>query len=439
MVRYNPWQQAIHSEELSPAICAAAHIGSRISMIIFFSLILSCILGCKNEELFALQPLDTKPTTITLEDSGIEAFYIPSMPDTVKWGILPNASDKALITVPSGSIVVFDTLSHEGILEDQGRDPIGFFKDYGVDENYILRDAILIAESNLNHDFYADGPHIVTGPIAIENAMPGDVLKVEILSLKPRVPYGVISNRHGKGALPGEFPETKTPKQPIHQHAPEALGNVSIFTPIYYSKNIERWNGKLKNNENQKVSFPTAPFMGVMGVAPNTTDKVHSVPPDVHGGNIDVKDFQAGSTLYLPIFVPGALFYTGDPHMAQGNGEVALTALEHSIRVTFKLSLLKQASPEIPTGTESISRPFGETEKFWITMGFDPDLDEAMKQTVREAIAFLEKKLNMDRATALAYLSAATDFNVSQVVDKNKGIHALIRKEDFSKITEEWE
>lgn len=154
------------------------------------------------------------------------------------------------------------------------------------------------------------------------------------------------------------------------------------------------------------------------------------MPPGAHGGNIDVADLGIGSTLYLPVQVAGALFYVGDPHNAQGNGEVALTALELPQRATLRITLLKKGDARIP-GKE-LNQPFGETAKFWIPIGLNQDLDEAMKDSVRQSIKFLNHSLNMDRATALAYLSAASDFNVSQVVDRTKGVHALIRKSDFA-------
>jgi len=395
--------------------------------------------GCGDSNTFALQPLAKEPTVITIEDTGEEAIYIPSTPATIKWGRLPNATDEPLLTVISGALVVFDTLSHEGILEDQGRNPEKYFASHSIEKEYVLEDAIEIANSSISHNFYEDGPHIVTGPIAVEGAMPGDVLKVEVLNLEPRVPYGVISNRHYKGALPGEFPETPKPADPIHTHDPETLGNVSIFTPTEMDEDIDQWFGVLQNKFGKRVTFPAVPFMGIMGVAPNSKEPVHSVPPHFHGGNIDIKDLGVGATLYLPVFVAGGLFYTGDPHMAQGDGEVALTALEQSIRATFKLTLIRNNIAGTPAGSGELVQPFGETDKFWITMGFDRDLDEAMKKTVRESIRFLEEKLGMDRAVALAYLSAATDFNISQVVDGNKGIHALIRKADFATILEDEE
>jgi acetamidase/formamidase len=147
-----------------------------------------------------------------------------------------------------------------------------------------------------------------------------------------------------------------------------------------------------------------------------------------------VKDLGAGTTIYLPVFVPGANFYTGDPHMAQANGEVALTALEHSMRATFRFTLLKKGDRRIPSASGSLEKPLGETPHYWIAIGLNPDLDDAMKDAVREAIRFLSEVMGMDRAIAYAYLSAATDFNVSQVVDRTKGIHALIRKSDFRRV-----
>jgi hypothetical protein len=158
-----------------------------------------------------LQPLSDKPGKVSVAGLPEGVYYVPSTLETIKWGYLPNAATKPVLTVPTGATVVFDTVSHEGILEDQGRDPVKFFTSKGVPENMILDDARKIASSKLQHDFKKDGPHIVTGPVEIEGAEPGDVLKVDVLSVVPRVPYGVISNRHGKGALPGEFPENTSP------------------------------------------------------------------------------------------------------------------------------------------------------------------------------------------------------------------------------------
>jgi len=378
------------------------------------------------ENFNVLKQISDKPTQLKSGDYKGN-YYVPSTLDTITWGYLPNRDAKPVMSVASGSVVTFDTVSHEGLLEDQGRDAAKYFKSKGVKEDFILEEAKKITQSNLNHDFYKDGPHIVTGPIEIKGAQPGDILKVEVIKVEPRVPYGVISNRHGKGALAGEFP--KTPKQDNASAAhPERYGNVSVFTPI--EKNAKgEYEGVLKTDSGKSIRFPLEPFMGLMGVAANTSEQVHSVPPAMYGGNIDINELGAGSTVYYPVQVAGALFYTGDSHFAQGDGEVALTALEASARATFKFTLLKAGKDKIP-GKE-IVQPLAENAEFWITPGLDEDLDEAMKKSTREAIRFLNQEYGIDEATAYAYLSAATGFEVSQVVDKTKGIHAKIRKADF--------
>ena len=382
---------------------------------------------------FPLQPLADKPGPIVVKGHRGKVFYVPSTLATIKWGYLSNAADAPVLTVPSGATVIFDTLSHEGLLEDQGRNPVQYFASKGIPAHQVLKDAIAITQSDLPHDFAKDGPHIITGPVAVDGAEPGDVLKVDILSVVPRVAYGVISNRHGKGALPGEFPEGPKPESDASAQSPEKFHNVSVFTPIRRHRQ-GKWEAVMTNRQGETIAFPTAPFMGVMGVAAATDQPVHSVPPGVFGGNMDVKDLGAGTTVYLPVFVPGANFYTGDPHMVQANGEVALTALEHSMRATFRFTLLKKGDPRIPSASGSLEKPLGETPHYWIAIGLNPDLDDAMKDAVREAIRFLSEVMGMDRAVAYAYLSAATDFNVSQVVDRTKGIHALIRKSDFRRV-----
>lgn len=125
----------------------------------------------------------------------------------------------------------------------------------------------------------------------------------------------------------------------------------------------------MKNQDGSEATFPAALFMGVMGMAAATDEPVHSVPPGVYGGNVDINNLGPGSTVYLPVFVKGAQFYTGDPHMTQGDGEVALTALEHSMRASFRLTLLKKGDARIPSASGSLRKPFGETDRHWIATG----------------------------------------------------------------------
>ncbi len=389
------------------------------------SLSLSLCAGAQDRE-SALQPLADEPGQ--LADFGI---YIPSTVSTIRWGSLPNRNSLPIINVPSGSIVIFDTVSHEGILEDQGRNPVDYFAGHGISSQGVLDDARTIASSNIEHDFISDGPHIVTGPVAIDGAEPGDTLKIEVISLLPRVPYGVISNRHGKGSLPGEFPENNGPEIGANAANPALYNNVSVFTEIVDIDN--KSYAVLPGGNGEEIRFEINPFMGIMGVASNTTDTVNSVPPGEYGGNLDINELGVGSTLYLPVQVSGGLFYVGDPHYAQGDGEVALTALEAPLRATFRLTLLASGDPGIPN-RNSASQPFAETDDYWIPIGLDPDLDEAMKKAVREGVNFLSSYLGVDRAVAFAYMSAATDFEISQVVDRTKGVHGLIRKSDFTEV-----
>jgi len=355
--------------------------------------------------------------------------YVTSRPDTVQWGYLPNRDAKPIRTVRSGDLVTFDTVSHEGILEDQGRDPVEYFTRKGVDEDQIMDDATRIARSELPHDFVKDGPHIVTGPVHVQGARAGDVLRVDVVGLVPRAPYGVISNRHGKGALPNEMPLRPRPDPRADAQHPELFHNVSVFTPVRRIRG--EYRGVLPVSSRLRAEFAIDPFMGITGVALNTSDKVNSIPPTAAGGNLDIRDLTVGSTLYLPVFVPGAKFFVGDPHYRQGDGEVALTALEAPLRGTFRLTLLKKGSRAIPGGRGTLDMPFGENADFWMPVGLNVDLDEAMKQAVREAIAFLHGEHGMERAVAYAYMSAATDYVVSQVVDRTKGVHARISKAHF--------
>lgn len=367
----------------------------------------------------------------TSEDGTYESdYFLETNVDTVTWGRLPNKDSEPVLTVTSGSTVTIDTLSHEGILEDQGKDPVSYFTSKGVSEDMILDDAIEIAGSDLSHNFDEDGPHVITGPIYVEGAEAGDVLKVEVLSLTPRVPYGVISNRHYKGCLTEEFPENEGRLDGASADNPDAYNNVSIFTPI---KEINgEYYGYLDDGNGSELTFKLSPFLGTMGVAANSSEKASTVPPTRLGGNLDINELGVGSTLYLPIDVDGALFYTGDPHFAQGDGEVALTALEGSLRATVRLTVIKNDTDEVPGVNDGFDMAFGETEDYWIPIGLNEDLDEAMKMSVRESIDFLSEEFGLDRALSYAYLSAGTDYEVSQVVDKTKGIHALIEKADFS-------
>lgn len=320
----------------------------------------------------------------------------------------------------------------------------------------MLSDAVAVARDyrRTPRDFDADGPHVITGPVFVEGARPGDVLKVETLSAVPRVPYGVVSSRHGKGALgrtasgappAGIALDEVMPPPATDGRAtgdPARYGNVSVFTPV--RDGADGPEGYLAFGEGQEVSFGLRPFMGTMGVAhaaaaAENAPALNSIPPTLGGGNIDIRLLGPDSAFYLPVRAEGALFHVGDPHLAMGDGEVALTALEGSLRATFRLTVCRPGEGTAPS--VAFGHPFGETPDAWVPIGLsDPDgsiggqqgdLDVAMRRAVVNALDFLQEDRGMDRATAYAYLSAAADFAVSQVVDRTVGVHGVIPKAHF--------
>ena len=339
--------------------------------------------------------------------------YLPSTLDHVLWGRLPCAADRPVITIDPGSELVVDTISHEGILEDQGRDPAAYFGTYGVQG--VLDDAIALAASEHPRTWGVDGPHVTTGPIEVQGAKVGDLLAIRVLETTPRVPYGVISNRHGRGALPGEYPLDA-----------EVF---SVFAEVGERDGRMVGTLPLRPGSDNMATFDLHPFLGIMGVAVAGDARPHSVPPGAHGGNIDINLLTVGSTLYLPVQVAGALAYVGDPHFAQGDGEVALTAMEASLRVRLGFDVI--AHEEAVSAFGEVVGPMAETSEFLVPTGMDEDLDVAVQNCVRAAIALLQARYGMDPRHAYAYLSAATDFDISQVVDLVKGAHARIRKSDF--------
>lgn len=341
----------------------------------------------------------------------VRTHRIVSTPENVIWGELFKPDSRPIARVRSRDRIVMQTVSHEGILPDQG-DTATFFNQGGipqnlksrVTQNQILPDQLKIKSAVKKT---GPGPHVITGPIYVEDAQPGDVLEIKTVAIDYRAPYGVISNRHSRGALPGEYPLNDAP---IY----------SRVIPIDTKREIGFFQTA---NNLPAIQLPLDPFMGIMGVVPaNREEAANSVPPGIYGGNIDIKHLGRGSSLYLPVQVPGALFYAGDPHCAQANGEVALTAIECSLTPTFELVLHKNMK---------LATPMGETKDAWIAVGLDEDLDEAMKKSVREYLEIANTKYGLTKQDALLVGSAAIDFEVSQVVDIVKGVHGMVPKELF--------
>jgi acetamidase/formamidase len=242
------------------------------------------------------------------------------------------------------------------------------------------------------------GVHPMTGPIYIDGAQPGDTLEVRIVAIEFLHNFGVNAFSPGGGVLPDDFP--------------------------YASLKMFRWAAGADRVEfGPGITLPLAPFFGSIGVAPPPlVGRISSRPPGWHGGNLDNKDLIAGTILYLPVHVPGALLSIGDGHARQGDGEVTGTALETSLRGTVELRVLKG---------QKLRWPRAETPTHFIAMGLNEDLDEATRLAVREMVDFLVAEKKMSRDDAYMLCSLAADLHVTQAVDATKGVHASLAKSFF--------
>ncbi len=315
-----------------------------------------------------------------------KVYTLDPTPATVAWGYY-DATTPPVLRVPSGAVVDIRTLiaSTPRRLEAAGLPP--------AEVEPALR---AIHEQVTNK---GPGGHILTGPIFVEDAAPGDVLEVRILAVKLALPYAYNGFRPGSGFLPDDFPYARGRIIPLDERR-----MVARFGP--------------------GIEIPLHPFLGSMGVAPpEASGRLNSAPPWVHGGNLDNKELVAGTKLYLPVHVPGALFLAGDGHAGQGNGEVDITALETSVVGRLQLVVRKDMH---------LLWPRAETPTHYITMGFHEDLTEAARLALREMIRFLVEEKGLTRDDAYMLASTAADLEVTQVVDGNKGVHVSIPKAIFT-------
>jgi acetamidase/formamidase len=300
-------------------------------------------------------------------------------PETVHWGYF-DAALAPVLTVRSAETVTLTALSGgpAELPEDEGRFPV----------SEAHRAVLAAVQPEL-------GPHILTGPIAVEGAEPGDVLEVRIEAVEFAQSWGYNFHRPLKGALPARFPGRRIRHIPI--------------------------DGRTRTAECPwGTVLPLAPFFGTMGVAPPPAwGRVSSVEPREFGGNIDNRDLVPGARLFLPVFVAGALFSAGDGHGCQGDGEVNLTALETALTGTFTLVLHKR---------RRLARPRATTPDTLITMAFDPDLDDAATRALDDMIDALVASAGLAAADAYALMSLAGDLRITQIVDGNKGVHAVLKR-----------
>lgn len=317
--------------------------------------------------------------------SHAETHELKATPSTVVWGYY-SANAKPALRVRSGDVVRIETLSTGAPSR---------FEAAGVPPENI---------SSAMREIYAKvidkgpGGHILTGPVYVEGAEPGDVLEVRIQKIELTSPFAYNAFRPGSGFLPDDFPQAKMK-----------------IVPLDRDRMVARFS--------DKIEIPCRPFFGSMGVAPpEVNGRINSAPPWIHAGNLDNKDLVAGTTLFIPVHAPGALFQAGDGHAGQGNGEVDITALETALTGTFQFIVRKDMK---------LNWPRGETPTHYIAMGIHEDLTEAAKMAVREAVDFLVTSKRLTREDAYMLASTAVDFNITQLVDGNKGVHAMIPKSIF--------
>lgn len=314
-----------------------------------------------------------------------EKFTLEATPKTVAYGYY-DAKAKPVLRVKSGDTVEIHTVitSSPKRLEGAG------LPAEQVEQS--LRD--------IEKDVTDRGPggHVLTGPIYVEGAGIGDVLEVRIQAIKLAIPYAYNAFGPGRGYLPDDFPYAKMRIIPLDEKR-----MVAKFAP--------------------GIEIPLHPFFGSMGDAPpESAGRFNSAPPWIMAGNLDNKDLVAGTTLYIPVHAPGALFEVGDGHAGQGDGEVDITALETSLIGTFQFIVRKDMH---------LKWPRAETPTHYITMGLNDDLNSCATLAVREMIDFLVTEKHLSRDDAYMLSSTAADLHITELVDGNKGVHMMLPKSVF--------
>ncbi len=344
--------------------------------------------------------------------------FVPSTPENVTWGWFPIDKEPVL-RVRSGETVRVNTLTSAGATQDEN--PVDFLTGLGIPREEIHQDVLDFWASRDGRPRDVGGGHLITGPIHVEGAEPGDVLEIEILSVETRANWGINSTGARSGVFSTSYPGFRE-------------GDPALDIPPESGRHVIR-TGVVDGVEvaflADDIHVPLEPFMGILAVAPDpamgqpgvTAPGVQgSTPPGAFGGNLDVKHLKTGTTVYLPVFHPGGLFYVGDPHGAQGDGEVSGTAIEQSLTGTFRLSVHQD---------RSIEAPMAENDEHYILMGIDIDLDRATRHATRAVVDFLVEEKGLTPAKALSLASIAVDFRINEVVDITQVVSGFIPKSVF--------
>jgi acetamidase/formamidase len=333
--------------------------------------------------------------------------YLRATPETVHWGFF-SPELKPALTVKSGDLIQAQAVTHHA-----GDDPELMFDEH-----------IQRIFTEVDPTTRAPGCHIMTGPIYVEGAEPGDMLEVRYFQMTPRFNYG--SNLQANwGHLYKEFGETE--RVTIYELDPNANTARALYAYDVEEKYVVP--GRITNCPTcdrqpalPGITIPARPHLGTAGVAPAVNEPVSTIPPGLHGGNIDNWRIGANSRMYYPVQVKGGLFSIGDPHVSQGDGEISGTAIEASLDVLFQIILRKDF--KFPS-------PLLETPDYWIVHGFGEDLDAAMKGASLDMIELLSEHQGLSRQDAYSLMSVGADFGVTQVVDGTQGVHVRIDRGMF--------
>ena len=332
---------------------------------------------------------------------------LKARPETVHWGYF-DASIAPVLKVKSGDLIQAEAITHHA------GDAPELMMDAGVTAIF---DGV--PESDRH-----PGVHIMTGPIFVEGARPGDMLEVRYLSMTPRCAYG--SNLAANwGYLYKEFGEKE--RVTIYQLDAGAQTASALYAYDFPGKylvpgTITRCPECDRRPSLKGVRVPARPHLGTAGVAPDIQGRVSTIPPGVHGGNIDNWRIGAGAVMYYPVQVEGALFSIGDPHVSQGDGEISGTAIEASLDVLFQVIVRRDFQ---------FASPLLETPKHWMTHGFNEDLNLAMREAALRMLSLLKDQVGLSGEDAYSLMSVAADFAVTQVVDGRQGCHARIPRSIF--------
>jgi acetamidase/formamidase len=332
---------------------------------------------------------------------------LPATKKTVHWGYF-DASLAPALTVESGDLVKIEAVTHHA----------------GDAPELLMDDAIRQLYRDVPEADRFPGVHIMTGPIYVEGARPGDMLEVRYFEMTPRLLYG--SNLAANwGYLYKEFGE----KERVTIYSIDANSNQAeaVFAYNYPGKYMTP--GKITDPKTCDCQpaltgfrVPVRPHLGTAGVAPDVKGRVSTIPPGAHGGNIDNWRIGAGAVMYYPVAVDGALFSVGDPHISQGDGELSGTAIEASLDVLLQISIRRDFS---------FASPLLETPNDWIVHAFDENLNVAMRGASLEMLRLLTDLQHTSRDDAYSLMSVAADFGVTQVVDGKQGVHVRIPRSIF--------